>query len=385
MGGASMERLSLYFIGPRQVEIRAERQAEPGPGQVLIRTLYSAISPGTEMLVYRGQFPPQLMLDESLPALSGSFSYPLRYGYALVGEVIQVGPDVDESWLGIRVFAFQPHTSRFTALLSELLPLPEGISLQEALFLPNMESAVNFLMDGAPVIGEKVAVLGQGVVGLLTTALLAEFPLASLVTVDRYAIRRRTSLALGAHESIDPDNLASTQSGFFSSRRQSGTASEMNLSSAAVAAPPAQWGYSGVDLVYELTGNPAALDLAIDLCGFDGRVVVGSWYGSKRAPVDLGGKFHRSRIRLISSQVSTLGSHFSGRWDKARRIDVAWDMLRRIRPAGALGEADQEPASSSLSGKTNLITHTFPFDRAAEAYRLLDEEPEKAIQVVFTY
>lgn len=374
-----MERLSLYFTGPRQVELRAEKQPEPEPGQVLVRALYSAISPGTEMLIYRGQFPSGLPLDVSLPALTGTFAYPVRYGYAIVGEVVQVGQGVNESWLGRRIFAFQPHASHFVSPLSELHPLPEAVSPLEALFLPNVETAVNFLMDGAPVIGEVVAVLGQGVVGLLTTALLASFPLTYLVTADRYPLRRQASLALGAHASFNPDEIGSSKSILATDWSQRGVHAETRPVLSAGTAD------HGADLVYELTGDPAALDLAIELCGFGGRVVVGSWYGDKRAPIDLGGKFHRSRIRLISSQVSTLDPRFSARWDKARRLGIAWEMLRRIRPAGVIEETSQEPAQSSRSGRISLITHTFPFERAAEAYHLLDEQPEKTIQVVMRY
>jgi threonine dehydrogenase-like Zn-dependent dehydrogenase len=233
-------------------------------------------------------------------------------------------------------------------------------------------------MDGAPVIGERVAILGQGVVGLLTTALLAGFPLAYLVTLDHHPLRRQVSLALGAHASLDPHDAESARI-ILSSRLPQKSATNVEPSHSSEA------GGDGADLIYELTGDPAALNLAIELCGFGGRVVIGSWYGDKRASVDLGGKFHRSRLRLVSSQVSTLDPRFSGRWNKARRLDVAWEMLRRIRPAGTANMTDQQPEPSLPSGKCNLITHTFPFEKAAEAYRMLDEEPECAIQVVLLH
>jgi threonine dehydrogenase-like Zn-dependent dehydrogenase len=124
--------------------------------------------------------------------------------------------------------------------------------------------------------------------------------------------------------------------------------------------------YPGADLTYELSGNPGALDQAIAATGFNGRVVVGSWYGQKRANVDLGGRFHRSRVRLISSQVSTIAPEWSGRWTKSRRLDLAWQMLQQVRPA-------------------QLITHRFPIHQASQAYVLLDQHPEKAIQVMLTY
>src|SRR3990172_543462 len=140
-----MNRLSLYFTAPRQISVRQEALPSPGRGQILVKTLLSAISPGTELLIYRGEFPPDLPLDESIAALAGAFAYPLRYGYAAVGEVVGVGEDLDSTWLGRLVFAFQPHASHFLALMEELLPLPAGLSVEDAVFLPNMETALNFV------------------------------------------------------------------------------------------------------------------------------------------------------------------------------------------------------------------------------------------------
>lgn len=337
---------AVYFAAPFTVAVREEPLPPPAAGQVMVGTETSAISPGTELLFYRGQVSPDMALDVNIPALAGRVRYPLRYGYAAVGRVVELGPGVDGGWLSRRVFAFNPHQSAFNAVPDALIPVPDGVSAEEAAFLPNMETAVNLVMDGAPAIGEQVAVLGQGVVGLLTTALLARFPLAALITLDRFPRRRAQSLAWGATASLDSS---------------AGTA----LAQARELLQGDRV-YPGADLVYELSGNPAALDDAIALVGFNGRIVVGSWYGSKRGPVDLGGRFHRERLRLISSQVSTVAPEWSGRWTKARRLAWAMAMLSQVRP-------------------TCLITHRFPVERAAEAYRLLDEAPDEAIQVVLTY
>ncbi len=337
---------AVYFAAPFTVEVRTEPLPPVAPGQVTVATEVSAISPGTELLFYRGQVPPDMAVDVNIPALAGRVRYPLRYGYAAVGRVVDLGPEVDASWLGRRVCAFHPHQSAFHAAPADLIPLPESVSAEEAAFLPNMETAVNLVMDGAPAIGEQVAVLGQGVVGLLTTALLARFPLAALVTLDRFPRRRAQSLAWGATASLDPSAEAALAQ--------------------ARALLQGERPHAGADLVYELSGSPAALDDAIALAGFNGRIVVGSWYGSKRAPVDLGGRFHRERLHLISSQVSTVAPEWSGRWTKARRLAWAMKMLPLVGPA-------------------SLITHRFPVERAAEAYRLLDEAPAEAIQVVLTY
>ena len=328
---------SVTFTAPRTVEVRRELRPSPGPGEALVETLISAISPGSELLVYRG-LAPAGAVDATIAALGGSFGFPIRYGYAAVGRVAAVAPDVSDEWLGRLVLAFNPHQSYFVAPIDALHALPEGLSPEAAVFLPNMETAVAFVMDGRPVIGELLAVVGQGIVGLLTTALLAEMSPAALVALDGYPLRRDWSRRLGATAALDPAE-----------------------SDAAWAALP-----DGADLTYELSGNPRALDLAIALTGEYGRVVIGSWYGRRPVEVDLGGRFHRAQIQLIGSQVSHLAPGWRGRWTKNRRLEVAWAMLRRHRPE-------------------RLITHRLPLHRAAEAYRLLDEQPGQAVQVIFEY
>ena len=334
-------RRSVYFTSPHQVTVQEEALPDPTPGQVVVRTLCSAISPGTEGLIYRGQFPQELSLDENIPALAGAFAYPLKYGYSAVGRVIQTSQGVDPFWQDRLVFAFHPHESYFTAAPDELQVVPDDVSPEDAVFLPNMETAVNLVMDGRPLIGEQVVVFGQGVVGLLTTALLSWFPLQKRITLDRFALRRQASLGLGAHASIDPN--------------------EPDALAQALSLLP-----DGADLAYELSGAPAALDSAIAVSGFAGRVIIGSWYGQKRASLDLGGSFHRSRIRLISSQVSTLAPELSGRWSKSRRFAVAWEALRKLQPS-------------------RFITHRFPIQDAAQAYQLVDQRPETTIQVLIQY
>ena len=200
--------------------------------------------------------------------------------------VLEVGSEVSKNLVGRPVFSLHPHESFFHAGPDDLIPIPEDIDPLDAIFLSNTETAVNFLMDGGPIIGEKVVVFGQGVVGLLTTALLAQFPLAALLTLDNYTLRRDLSVKVGAHLSLDP-----AKPGIF---EQAIKFLEPNSSQ------------GSADLVYELSGNPQALNSAIALSGFDARIVIGSWYGKQRAEFELGGRFHRKRIRLISSQVSTL-------------------------------------------------------------------------------
>jgi 2-desacetyl-2-hydroxyethyl bacteriochlorophyllide A dehydrogenase len=336
-----MNRVSLYFTGQRQVSVNEEELPKTVDAGVLVQTLFSAISPGTESLIYRGEFPEGMQADENIPSLSAKFSYPFKYGYSVIGQVVAVGKEVDSRWKGRLVFAFQPHESHFIADPETLILVPEDISPEDSVFLPNMETAVNFLMDGSPLIGEYVAVFGQGIVGLFTTNLLAQFPLAKLVTLDRYLLRRQASHELGAHVCLDPG--------------------DEDLEEQMKEHLP-----NGADLAYEISGSPSALDQALVTTGFAGRVVIGSWYGSKRASLDLGWHFHRSRIRLICSQVTSIAPGFSGRWTKGRRFDVAWEMIRRLKPS-------------------RFITHRFPIQQAAEAYQLLDKNPEKTIQILLTY
>ena len=333
-----MKRKTLFFTAPGQVELREEALPALEADDVLVETAYSAISAGTEMLLYQGRFPRDLEADSVISSLRGGFKYPLAYGYASVGVVRETGTQADKAWRDKAVFAFEPHTSHYVCKPESLFPIPDSLSPQSACFLPNMETAVNLVQDGAPIFGERVLVLGQGVVGLLTGSLLNEFPLEVLVTADCYELRRDSS---ACHPALDP-----YASNF---RKQALTLLRQ-----------------GADLTFELSGRPATLNDALALTKFSGRIVIGSWYGEKHAEIDLGGAFHRSRIKLISSQVSTIAPELSGRWDKARRFAVAWKALERIKPE-------------------KWITHRFAVEKAQEAYRLLDQNPQETIQVLIDY
>jgi len=335
-----VKRKTLYFTAPHQVELREETLPELGAGEVLVETVCSAISAGTEMLVYQGHFPRDIETDSVISSLRGSLEYPLAYGYACVGKIRETGPQVDKSMRDHLVFAFQPHTSHFIANPDSIFPLPSSLAPETACFLPNMETAVNLVQDAAPIFGECVLVLGQGVVGLLTTSLLSEFPLETLVTADCFELRRDSS-PVPRHLSLDPYAPNFHQE---ARKLMSGSA----------------------DLTFELSGRPETLNDALAITGFSGRIVIGSWYGEKRAQIDLGGTFHRSRIKLISSQVSTVAPELSGRWNKARRFNTAWKALERIKPE-------------------KWITHRFSINDAEKAYQLLDQNPQETIQVIFHY
>jgi len=335
-----VKRKTLYFTAPRKMELREETLPALGEDDVLVETICSAISAGTEMLVYQGRFPRDLETDSTISALRGGFKYPCTYGYACAGIVRDTGAGVDKSWQDNLVFAFQPHASHFICKPDSLLPVPQSLSPETACFLPNMETAVNLVQDGAPIYGERVLVFGQGIIGLFTASLLHEFPLERLVTADCYE-RRRSASPVTSHSSLDPNS------------------SDFRKQAMALL-------HQAADLTFELSGNPSALNDALALTAFSGRIVIGSWYGEKHAEIDLGGAFHRSRIKLISSQVSTIAPELSGRWDKRRRFDVAWKALERIKPE-------------------KWITHRISIHDAEAAYKLVDESPQETIQILFTY
>ncbi len=356
-----VKRRAVLFTAPGAVEVCTEEMAPPQGEELLVETVVSAISAGTEMLFYRGEVPAGMSVDSSLEGLTDAVTYPLKYGYACVGRICETAsqptrqaetagavrqPDAAGKEDNRYYFAFHPHESHFCASPQALLPVPEGMAPAQAALLPNAETAVNLVMDGAPLVGERVLVMGLGIVGLLTTALLAQFPLAALIAVDPLPQRRRIAQRLGASQTIDPGGADGAEG----LREALADVGERR----------------GADLIYELSGQPPTLDAAVSAAGFDSRIVVGSWYGTKAAALQLGGSFHRNRVRLISSQVSTVAPQLRGRWTKARRMESAWHLLAKL------------PAEE-------LISHRFPLEQAAEAYRLIDSCPEQTLQVILDY
>lgn len=325
-----MIRKSLYFTAARRVEVRQEPLGPRGHGQVLVETHLSAVSPGTEKLIYKGEAPKDMLLDARIDALQGNFEFPFKYGYACCGKVKKAPRELKE-WEGLTVVALNPHESHFYARPAELVPVPEGLDFEKACLLPLMETAVNLVLDGAPLLGEEVVIFGQGLLGLLLTAALSRFPLSRLITIEPSPRRRAASLRAGAHLSSSPGSNKG----------------------------------NGADLVYELSGNPETLQKAVSIAGFGGRVVIGSWYGLRQSDAGLGREFHRNRVTLISSQVSSLAPALTGRWSRERRIGEAWKIL---------GSLDT----------SRLITHRVPFAEAHRAYEAL-ESPDASIGIVLTY
>lgn len=333
---------AVEFVGPDDVAVVDIDPPDPDPDEVIVETSYSAISAGTERLIYHGDVDAETVADETLPALSGTLSYPVRYGYAAVGRVTEIGRRVDPEWRGRPVFAFNPHESHVLADPDDLYPIPDGIDFERAALFANAETAVNFALDAAPRLGERIAVFGQGVVGLLTTAVLAETAAETLLAVEPLDSRRALAAQLGADETVDPN-----------ARNPAAAVRELT-------------GGDGVDIAIEVSGCPSTLETAVEATRYDGRVVVGSWYGTKRAAIEFGDHYHRGRISIESSQVSTVSPTLRGRWSKRRRRETAWRRLREI---------DVE----------EFITHRFHVSDAEEAYRQLTDRPDETLQVLFTY
>ncbi len=291
------------------------------------------------MLVYRGQVDRQLSLD--LPTLRGSFGFPIKYGYASVGSVTQCGPEVKDLKAGDPVFVHHPHQSMYVVPQDSAQRLPPDVDLETATLLANVETAITIVLDSGARSADQVLVLGQGVVGLLVTQLLRRRGVKRIVAVDPMPKRRQLALSVGADVALEPG---------------ADFAEEVKVATQG----------RGADLAIEVSGNPGALNLAIDCLRFQGTLVAASWYGTKPVSLQLGGAFHRNRLRIISSQVSHMDPALAPEWTPARRRRVALDLL---------GELTLAP----------LISHRFPIADAASAYRLIDEHPDHVVQVLFTY
>ena len=329
---------ALWFTAPRTAELREETVPPPGPGEVRIETTASAVSAGTEMLVYRGEVPKDLPLD--LPTLEGSYAFPIKYGYAAAGRVLDTGPDVEQFFPGDPVFVHHPHQEVFVVPARMPVRLPDGLDPLLGVFCANLETALGVVHDTPLHLGETVLVLGGGVVGLLVARLLKLGGAEEVLLVDPLEKRRELALAAGADDAFGPEAL-------------DGRVMETTRG-------------RGADVAVETSGSGAALQAAIDAVATEGTVVVASWYGTKPVALYLGERFHRGRVKLRSSQVGRLNPELGPRWDTTRRMETVLALLDQMGPG-------------------DLITHRLPFRRAPEAYPLLDERMSEAVQVVFTY
>jgi len=324
----------VRFAAPGRVELGEVEVREPATSELLIRAELSGISGGTEMLIYRGEIDPELPLDEELEALPGTFTYPFAYGYSVVGRVERSRGTLPE---GARVFAFHPHQDLFVVAERDVIPL-DGEDPRLATMLPLVETALQVALDAGPRFGEVVTVLGLGSVGALTGALLARAG-ARVIGSEPRPERRSAAARLGV-EPVAPEELAARLDGLTDGR--------------------------GVPLVIEASGRPEALAAALPLLAHEGTALVCSWYGTKPVGLPLGGDFHRRRLVIRSTQVSTIPSNLAGRWDRRRRREVARSLLSELR-------------------LDFLATHEFPFERAPEAYAAVAGDAPDLIHAALRY
>ena len=324
---------AVWFVAPYQVNVSEAAVGEPKAGDVLVRAEFSGISGGTELLAYRGELDSSVPRDETLSALAGGFEYPFTYGYSVVGTVEASRSELAE---GARVFAFHPHQDRFVVSAADVVPVAEADARAATLF-PLVETALQLSLDAGVRYGEVVAVLGLGPVGILSAILLARSG-AIVVASDPKPWRRETARACGV-EAVVPEHLGD----------------------AVLAASRGR----GADVLVEATGKPDVLGENLRLLATEGVALVASWYGVKPVTLPLGGDFHRRRLEIRSSQVSTLGSR-AGRWDRQRRIETTQALL------------DALPVSA-------LASDTFPFERAADAYAALDRGDDGVVHVALAY
>lgn len=305
-------RHALEWAAPGEPQIVEEEIGPPGPGELLIEAEWGAVSAGSERVVASGRLPEELALDDSF---GGAPRFPLRYGYSLVGRVVAVGDDGDpRGWLGRRVFAFEPHATHALVAAEAVKPVPDALDPLLATLYPNTETALTLLWDGAPRYGEAALVVGLGLVGVLTARLLLGVA-GFVVGVEPEERRRRWAV-----EMLPELRVATSVP----------EALEMLGGFDGAAGHPR---YPGFDLVYELSGSASVLEEAIGAAAFGGRVVPGSWYGSDRSELALGGRFHRSRVTIVPSQVSTIPPELATRFDYRRRTAIVWALLRRFDSA----------------------------------------------------
>ena len=384
-----MRARQLWFTAPGAVELREAEIGAPNEdaGELLVEAELCGVSAGTESLLWRGEFPEGLLLDESLPALKRPADYPCPYGYAMAGRA--AGRDN-------RVLAFAPHGDRAVVQKGAWFDLPGGWEAERGILLPNTETALNLVLDAAPRMGERIVVFGLGVVGLITLMMLSEFPLERLVGVDPAASRReragealgwmgvgrgsggwadsglrgagdgagrgagsqgaREEAVLGAGQGGGREGGGREGAGREGAGREGGAGLGAGAGEVLLLHPEELAGDSGFgefDGVVEVSGRPEALGAALGAAGYDGRIVVGSWYGGKTVNLDLGLTFHRRRLRIVSSQVSTIAPGYRGRWDYRRRMTAAISWLDK-------------------NGATSWVTHRIPLENAQTAYEMLD-------------
>jgi threonine dehydrogenase-like Zn-dependent dehydrogenase len=279
---------AFWLREPGTGEIRTVPLPDPGPGEVLVRTRFSGVSRGTETLVFRGHVPPDQYATMRAPFQEGEFPAPVKYGYLSVGDVA-AGP---AELLGRTVFCLYPHQTAYVVPAEAVLPVPDGVPAERAVLAGTVETAVNGLWDARPRIGDRVSVVGAGMVGCCVAAVLAPFPGLDLQLVDADPAKETVATALGVPFAAPADAA------------------------------------SGRDLVVHASATGAGLQRSLELLAPEGTVLELSWYGDHSIDLVLGGAFHSGRLTIRSSQVGTVA-----RPDRTyrERLGLALDLLRDPR------------------------------------------------------
>ena len=284
------EARAFWTVAPGRGEIRGETlpdRAEPSRDErhVLVRTLASGVSRGTEALVFAGRVPASQRQTMRAPLMGGEFPFPVKYGYSAVGRTTN----------GARVFVLHPHQDVFLAPAAMCIKLPDAVPTRRAVLAANMETALNLAWDAAPLVGERMLVIGAGVVGLLAASLLARIPAARVTVGDINPARESLARRFGC-DFAGPD-----------------------------AAPAEQ------ELIVHASASEAGLRLALDCAAFEARIVEASWYGDHAPAVPLGESFHARRLRLIATQVGAVAPPMRGRRSHAERLALALELLADAR------------------------------------------------------
>jgi threonine dehydrogenase-like Zn-dependent dehydrogenase len=307
---------AFWVVEPGRGEIRPEALQAPQANEALVRTLFTAVSRGTEALVFKGQVPRSEHQRMRAPFQAGDFPAPVKYGYCNVGVVEQGPADLR----GRHVFCLYPHQTRYVVPAGAVHALPDDVPPARAVLAANLETAVNALWDARPSVGDRVAVVGAGTVGCLAAWLAARMTGVEVELIDVDERKRAAAAALGV-PFCAPDHAS-----------------------------------RDADVVLHTSGTAAGLATALDLAGFEATVVELSWYGEEAPSVPLGGAFHSRRLRLQSSQVGFVAAAQRARWSHARRMQLVMRLL----------------ASAELD---SLITGESPFDELPAVLARLATSP----------
>jgi 2-desacetyl-2-hydroxyethyl bacteriochlorophyllide A dehydrogenase len=278
---------AFWIAEPGRGEIRAETLAAPSADDVVIRTLFSGISRGTEALVFQGRVPASEYTRMRAPFQAGAFPAPIKFGYSSVGRVERGPRDLQDR----HVFVLYPHQTRYVVPAASAFLLPDGVPPDRAVLAANLETAVNGLWDAGPNIGDRIVVIGAGTVGCLVARIAGGMPGCEVELVDVNPRRATIARALGVRF-MGPDEVA-----------------------------------DGADVVIHTSGSPTGLELALRVAGLETVIVEMSWYGDRVVPLALGEGFHARRLTLKSSQVGRVASSQRARWDTRRRMQLALTML----------------------------------------------------------